>query len=382
MTLASHFFERKINAKGSKARLGLLHLPKSSISIETPIFMPVATKGSLKMLTFEDLEEMGYQLILHNAYHLILRPGLEIIDHFQGMKNLTNWKKGLLTDSGGFQVFSLENLRTLTKEGVYFKDLLRGGEHFLSPRSIIDIQLSIGSDIIMPLDVCSKPTISWDEAKKAKDQTTEWAKISKDYLQTIPHPPFLFGITQGNMFEDLRKESLSELIDLDFDGYSIGGLSVGENKHSMYHITNLSTDFLPLNKPRYLMGVGLPINLVESVHLGIDMFDCVMPTRNARHGQAFSHRGKMNFNNAQYRLSNKPIDPFCDCVMCRRYSQAYVHHLLKSKELSAFRLLTYHNLYYLYTLMKEMRESIKKQNFQEWRLQFYDDYQEKVPSYL
>jgi queuine tRNA-ribosyltransferase len=377
----SPFFKELKRDPHSKARLGHLSLPKSSLTIQTPIFMPVATLGSIKTLTFEDLEQMGYELILHNAYHLTIRPGLEVIEAFKGMKNLTGWKKGLLTDSGGFQIFSLENLRTLTVDGVYFKDPLRGQQHFFSPKSIIDIQINIGSDIIMPLDVCSKADVDFKAAYEAKNQTTKWAQISKEYMSQITNAPFLFGIIQGGMFQELRKESLKELIELDFDGYSIGGLSVGENKEKMYEITSLSTDFLPTDKPRYLMGVGLPSNLVEAVFLGVDMFDCVIPTRNARHGQAFTHSGKVNFHNAMHRFSEDAIDPLCQCIMCQRYSRGYVHHLIKSKELTAFRLLTYHNLYYLYNLMASIRDAIKEGNFKSFRENFYKAYQEIPPTY-
>lgn len=358
--------------KQSKARLGELNLPAGNV--ETPVFMPVGTLGTVKTLSAFEMKNIGYNLILHNTFHLYLRPGMEIINQFKGIKNFNRWDGNLLTDSGGFQVFSLSSLTKISEDGADFRDPLSGAKHFFSPEKVLDIQKAIGSDIIMPLDECTAADTDKKYAKIAKDRTTRWAKRSKKHHYQQEDPAFLFGITQGNMYPDLRIESIKELVDLGFDGYSIGGLSVGEGKDSMYELTDLSTNYLPKNKARYLMGVGSPEDLIEAVSLGIDMFDCVMPTRNARNASIFTKLGKLNMINAKHKNDESPIDPFCNCETCKNYSRAYIRHLFKTKETLAYRLATLHNLTFLYNLMAEARAAIKNENFMEFKNEFFKLY--------
>jgi len=364
-----NFIQKDLN---TQARLGELLLPAGKV--ETPVFMPVGTIGTVRTLSAYDIKELGYNLILHNTFHLFLRPGLEIINQFGGIHKFNQWDKNLLTDSGGFQIFSLSSFTKIVEEGVYFSSPISGERHFFTPEKVIEIQTQIGSDIIMPLDECTATKTSYQKAKKAKDLTTRWAKRSKNFHQSLENPPFLFGITQGNMYEDLRQESLLELIDLDFDGYSIGGLSVGEEKNLMYDLTQLSTSYLPQEKVRYLMGVGSPEDLVEAVSRGVDMFDCVMPTRNARNASVFTRYGKLNLMNAKHKTADLPLDSSCQCLTCKNHSRAYLRHLFKTKEMLGYRLATLHNLAYLYQLMKEMRQAIKNQEFDLFKKQFYHHY--------
>lgn len=358
--------------KNTKARLGELRLAHGVV--QTPVFMPVGTIGTVKTMSSIEMAKIGYELILNNTLHLFLRPGLDIIKEFKGIKNMIRWNKNLLTDSGGYQVFSLSDFRHINDDGVIFKDPMTGSKHFFNPEIVIDIQKIIGSDIIMPLDECTPTSVDKSYSKIAKDRTTRWAKRSRDYIKTIEDPPFLFGITQGNMYEDLRKESILELVDLDFDGYSIGGLSVGENKEIMYSITDISTAILPENKARYLMGVGSPEDLVETVGLGIDMFDCVMPTRNARNGSVFTHFGKMNLINAKHKTSQLPIEEGCPCFACQNYSRGYIRHLFKTREMLGYQLATVHNLTYIFNLMKEIRKAIEEDRYPMFKKKFYELY--------
>lgn len=336
--------------------------------------MPVGTIGTVKTLSAFDMKELGYNLILHNTFHLFLRPGMELIQKFGGIHRFNRWDGNLLTDSGGFQIFSLSSLTKITEPGAEFRSPISGEKHFFTPEKVIEIQTRIGSDMIMPLDECTPTETDHAYARKAKDRTTRWAKRSKVFHNTLENPPFLFGITQGNVFPDLRKESILELTDLDFDGYSIGGLSVGEGKSIMYDITDLSTDYLPPQKARYLMGVGSPEDLVEAVSRGIDMFDCVMPTRNARNASVFTRTGKLNLMNAKHRMADEPLDPFCQCLTCKNHSRAYLRHLFKTKEMLGYRLATLHNLAYLYDLMKEMRQALRENRFLEFKRQFQQNY--------
>lgn len=365
-------FELILTDPQSKARLGKLHLPAGEV--ETPVFMPVGTIGTVKTLSSYDMKELGYNLILHNTFHLFLRPGMELIQKFGGIHRFNRWDGNLLTDSGGFQIFSLSSLTKITEPGAEFRSPISGEKHFFTPEKVIEIQTRIGSDMIMPLDECTPTETDHAYARKAKDRTTRWAKRSKIFHHTLENPPFLFGITQGNVFHDLRKESILELTDLDFDGYSIGGLSVGEGKSIMYDITDLSTDYLPHEKARYLMGVGSPEDLVEAVSRGIDMFDCVMPTRNARNASVFTRTGKLNLMNAKHRMADEPLDPFCHCLTCKNHSRAYLRHLFKTKEMLGYRLATLHNLAYLYDLMKEMRQALRENRFFEFKRQFQQNY--------
>lgn len=341
--------------------------------------MPVGTLGTVKTLSGAEMRSIGYKLILHNTYHLYLRPGMEVINQFGGTKNLFKWDYNLLTDSGGFQVFSLADFRSLSDAGVWFKDPLNGQKHFFDPEKVINIQIGIGSDIIMPLDECIHAKADFSHAKEAKDRTTRWAKQSKIHHAKIEDAPYLFGIVQGNMFPDLRRESVKELVDLDFDGYSIGGLSVGEGKDLMYQMTGICTELLPENKPRYLMGVGGPDDLLESVERGIDMFDCVMPTRNARNASVFTSRGKVNINNAKYRFSKEPLDPECNCEACRNYPMAYLRHMFKTHEILGYRLATLHNLVFLYNHMENIRKSIREGWFSRYKREFLSKYLKTKP---
>lgn len=356
----------------TKARLGELNLPSGKVA--TPVFMPVGTLGTVKTLSSLEIQNIGYNLILHNTFHLYLRPGMEIIEGFGGAKKLNRWKGGLLTDSGGFQVFSLAKFRKISEEGVEFQSPIAGDKHFFTPEKVIDIQKIIGSDIIMPLDECTAADVDKAYAKKAKDLTTRWAVRTKKHHYKTDNEPYLFGITQGNMYHDLRVESIKELVELDFDGYSIGGLSVGEDKDKMYTITDLSTDYLPNNKARYLMGVGSPEDLVEAVHRGIDMFDCVLPTRNARNAGVFTKYGRMNLLNAKHKLSDEPISEDCNCLACNHYSRGYLRHMFKTKEMLGYRLATIHNLTFLYKLMENIRSAIASDTFTAFRKEFLDNY--------
>jgi len=362
----------KVIHTDNNARVGILKLPYGEVI--TPVFMPVGSLGTVKTLSSDEIKELGYRLILHNTYHLFLRPGLEVINKIGGIRKLNKWDYNILTDSGGFQVFSLTNLVKIRENGVEFANHLSGEKIFFTPRLVIDIQLAIGSDILMPLDVCT-PKTSYDEAKVAKDTTYKWLKETKEYLfNKLENPPYLFGITQGNFYTELRKESIKEITDLELDGYSIGGLSVGEEKNIMYDIIELSTSLLPIDKPRYVMGVGAPEDIVEAVERGIDMFDCVMPTRNARNASLFTWNGKINIRNAKYKTDTSPIDENCNCYTCRNYSRAYLNHMFKTREILAYRLSTIHNLYFMNQLMDKIKESILKDQFKEFKKKFFEKY--------
>jgi len=355
--------------------LGELNLPFGKV--QTPVFMPVGTLGTVKTLSGEEMRKIGYQLILNNTFHLYLRPGMDVIHQFKGIKKLIQWDYNLLTDSGGFQVFSLADFRSISDEGVWFKSPINGSKHFFTPEKVIDIQMAIGSDIIMPLDECIHAEADKAHAKEAKDRTTLWAKQTKSHHSKIEDRPYLFGITQGNMYPDLRRESIKELVDLDFDGYSIGGLSVGEGKKLMYDITELSTELLPEHKPRYLMGVGGPDDLIEAVSRGIDMFDCVMPTRNARNASVFTSYGKVNIINAKHTLSDAPLDPECNCEACTKFPVAYLRHMFKTHEILGYRLATLHNLVFIYNHMEKIRQAIAENQLEEFKKEFLSKYLEK-----
>jgi queuine tRNA-ribosyltransferase len=346
----------------SKARTGILELKRGWV--KTPVFMPVGTIGTVKTLHAYDIMDLGFNIILMNTYHLYLRPGIEIIKKARGMHNFSNWTKNLLTDSGGFQVFSLESLRKITKDGVEFRSHIDGSKHYFDPNKVIDIQHIIGSEIAMPLDYCSAGNSTYEEAKNAKEITTRWAIRTRQHVKDKYDDRInVFGIVQGNVHKDLRKESAEELIDLDFPGYSIGGLSVGEEKDIMYDMTDYVTDLLPQDKPRYLMGVGDPIDLLNGIKRGIDMFDCVMPTRNARNGTLFSWIGKIPIRNLSLADDFSPIDPYCDCFTCRNFSRAYLRLTFKTNEIAGLRLATIHNLHHIKTLMNKARSSIKDGTF-------------------
>lgn len=354
------------------ARAGLLHTPHGVF--KTPMFMPVGTQATVKTVTPEELEEMGSQIILSNTYHLFLRPGTELIHEAGELHRFMNWNKGILTDSGGFQVFSLGAMRKITEEGVYFRSFLDGSKQFLSPEISIRAQEDLGSDIAMAFDECIPYPADYEYARKSTERTTRWAKRCIKAHQRTDRG--VFGIIQGGMYKDLRKQSAMEISSLPFDGVAVGGLSVGEPHDLMYDILEETTQWMPKGKARYLMGVGTPDCLVEGVARGVDMFDCVFPTRVARNGMAMIHTGRMNMKNKQYERDFRPIEESCGCYTCRNYTRAYIRHLYKSEELLAFRLVTIHNLYFLLQFMRDMREAIVQGNFSEFREHFMEHYKQ------
>ncbi|MBI1910991.1 MAG: tRNA guanosine(34) transglycosylase Tgt [Deltaproteobacteria bacterium] len=351
------------------ARLGRVTTLHGSFS--TPVFMPVGTKGSVKGMTPEEMTDMGIEIILANTYHLFLRPGHQLVKELGGLHGFMNWKRTVLTDSGGFQVFSLCKLRKIEEEGVKFSSHLDGTKYMLTPELAIEIQEALGADIIMPLDECTPYPADRDYTIRSMQLTHRWAKRCKDIKKD--NGQALFGIVQGGMYKDLRKESAEALVGMDFHGYSIGGLSVGEEKHLMQEMVAETVQYLPSNKPRYLMGVGTPEDLVFAVEMGIDMFDCVMPTRNARNGTLFTRKGKLVIKNAQYERDHSPVDETCGCYTCRNYTRAYLRHLFMMGEILASRLNTIHNLYYYTNLMQQMREAIKEDCFEDFKKKFYSD---------
>jgi len=355
----------------SRARLGTLTTDHGVI--DTPIFMPVGTLGSVKSVSVEDLDHCKAQIILGNTYHLYLRPGSEVIQHMQGLHEFIRWDKPLLTDSGGFQFFSLAKLAKFTDEGVSFQSHIDGSRHFFSPEKAVEIQMILGSDIMMCLDFCVGYPANEKQTMEALNKTSLWAKRGFDHWQTKGGANNLFGIIQGGMDKHLRSLSAEQLTMIDFPGFAIGGLSVGEPKELMMEMADHTLPLLPVHKPRYIMGVGTPEDLVELVHMGCDMFDCVMPSRNARNGQLFTSFGTLNIANAKYRFDKEPIDMNCQCYTCQSYSRGYLRHLYKSRELLAYRLNTIHNLYYYLDLMGKMREAIKEDRFLEFKRNFYSN---------
>ncbi len=346
--------------------------------VETPIFMPVGTYGTVKAMSPDELEDMGSQIILGNTFHLWLRPGLDVIAAHQGLHRFMNWKRPILTDSGGFQVFSLGQLRKITEEGVRFASPINGDRLFLTPEVSMQIQKVLNSDISMVFDECTPYMIgdrpaTEKEAAQSMRLSLRWAKRSREEFDRLENPNALFGIVQGGMFPHLREESLAGLKDIGFHGYAIGGLSVGEPKEEMMAIMDAIVHQLPSDKPRYLMGVGTPEDLVEGVSRGIDMFDCVMPTRNARNGWLFTRYGDVKIRNAKYKDDLRPLDPSCSCAACRGYTRAYLHHLQKVNEILGARLNSIHNLHFYLNLMKEIRAALDQGRFNEWKAQFYAD---------
>ncbi|AOZ00748.1 tRNA guanosine(34) transglycosylase Tgt [Cupriavidus sp. USMAHM13] len=346
--------------------------------VETPIFMPVGTYGSVKAMSPLELNEIGAQIILGNTFHLWLRPGLDVIGAHEGLHRFVGWDKPILTDSGGFQVFSLGELRKITEEGVTFASPVNGDKLFLSPEISMQIQRALNSDIVMQFDECTPYEIegrpaTHAEAAASMRMSLRWAKRSRDEFERLANPNALFGIVQGGMFEDLRDESLAGLSELDFHGFAIGGLSVGEPKEDMMRVLQHVAPRLPADKPHYLMGVGTPEDLVAGVATGVDMFDCVMPTRNARNGWLFTRFGDVKIKNAAHRNDPRPLDESCECYTCRNFSRAYLHHLHRVGEILGARLNTIHNLHYYLQLMREMREAIEQHRFDAFRLQFAAD---------
>lgn len=357
--------------KQSGARLGRLHTPHGII--ETPIFMPVGTQATVKSMTPEELKEIGSQIILSNTYHLYMRPGHELIKRAGGLHNFMNWDKPILTDSGGFQVFSLGPLRKIKEEGVEFRSHLDGSKHFLTPEKAMEIQNALGSDIMMAFDECAPYPADREYVKNSLERTIRWLKRCKDAHNNTDKQA-LFGIIQGGMYKDLREQSAKEITSIDLPGYAIGGLSVGEPKPLMYDVLEHTTPLMPKDKPRYLMGVGSPDDLVEGVIRGVDMFDCVLPTRIARNGTAMTSQGKVVVRNATYAEDFTPLDPECDCYACKNYSRAYIRHLIKANEILGARLITTHNLHFLLNLMKQIRQAIMEDRLLDFRNEFFAKY--------
>ena len=362
-----------LEVKDGNARAGVIETPHGKI--ETPVFMPVGTQATVKAMTKEELEEINSQIILGNTYHLYLNPGDDLVDDFGGLHKFMRWDRPILTDSGGFQVFSLGSLRRIKEEGVHFRSHLDGSKHFLSPEKSISIQNNLGSDIMMVLDECPPGMSSREYLIPSIERTTRWAKRCIDANKNKDRQG-LFAIVQGGIYEDLRDKSFEELsrYDEDFAGYALGGLAVGEPREDMYRILEYITPKLPENKPRYLMGVGEPLDMLEAVESGIDMMDCVQPTRIGRHGTVFTKYGRLVIKNKAYELDDRPLDEGCDCYACKNYTRGYVRHLFKAKEILGQRLATYHNLHFLIKLMNDSREAIKEGRFKEFKDEFIKNY--------
>jgi len=361
--------------KNTKARLGMITTAHGKI--DSPFFMPVGTNGTVKTLSFESLLEFQTQIVLSNTYHLFLRPGLDVIGEAGGLHQFMSWDKPILTDSGGYQVFSLTKLRKLTDDGVEFQSHYDGSTQFFTPEKVIDIQRVIGSDIMMPLDECAPYPCDRAQTEKSVERTTVWAKRSRQhYFNTEKEKgrQFLFGIIQGATFKDLRERSAHELIDIGFDGYAIGGVSVGEPVPVMFETLDWVMPLLPEDKAHYFMGIGLPDQIVKAVGEGIDMFDTCIPTRYGRHGSAFTSRGRIVVRNATYFKDFGPIDDACSCRVCVKYSRSYIRHLLSSNEILGLKLVTYHNVYFYVNLMKQIREAIVQDRYQEFQKEFLSKY--------
>lgn len=348
--------------KDTLARLGKLVTAHGEI--ETPCFMPVGTQGTVKAITPQDLEKSGAQIILSNAYHLFLRPGIEVIKKAGGLHNFISWPKPILTDSGGYQIFSLALLRKVNDEGVQFQSHIDGKKHLLRPEDVIAVERDLGADIIMPLDDCVHYPCSQDHARIAMERTLKWAGRSK---QAMNSRQLLFGIIQGSTYDNLRQECARQLVDMDFDGYSIGGVSVGEPKNLMYNTISCVSSLLPEEKPRYVMGIGLPEDIVEAVSRGIDMFDCVVPTRYGRNGTAFTSEGKLTVRNAPFIEDFRPLDSNCDCYACKNFSRSYLRHLFNTEEILGLQLVSLHNIHFYLNLLRRIRLAIKENRFAEFK---------------
>jgi len=364
----------ELETTDGEARLGRLHLVHGVV--ETPIFMPCGTYGSVKGVTPQQLEDLGVQILLGNTFHLMLRPGAQTFDQFGGLHAFMGWEKPILTDSGGFQVFSLSDINRIDEEGVTFKSPINGDSIHLTPERSMAMQMSLNSDIAMCFDECTPYPISEDGARASMGLSLRWAGRSRNAFTSNNA---LFGIVQGGVFPGLREVSLAGLLDIGFEGYAIGGLSVGEPKEAMLSVIEHIAPFMPSDRPRYLMGVGTPSDLIESVRRGVDMMDCVMPTRNARNGHFFTSQGVVRIRNAQHRLSEEPIDPACDCYTCMHFTRAYLHHLDKAKELLAATLGSIHNLHYYLSLMRGARQSIREARFESWASEIYQGWGEVAP---
>lgn len=374
-------FQLLKNDSQTKARLGTIETDHGNI--ETPIFMPVGTLGTVKAVKQEDLtDKIHAQIILGNAYHLYLRPGCDIIEEAGGLHQFMRWDGPILTDSGGYQIYSLSNNRELKEKGAHFKSHLDGSEHLFTPENVVEIQRKLGPDIMMLLDECPPYPCSYEYAKESMELTHRWAKRGREaFRSTEPlygHRQFQFGIIQGGTYQDLRKASTDFMVDQDFEGLAIGGLSVGEPTELMYEMTDLNTDYMPSDKPRYLMGVGTPANLLNCVALGIDMFDCVMPTRNARNGQLFTRHGIINIRNAKWKNHHKVFDKDFPSDVCQKYTMSYLHHLFRNSELLGLELASIHNLTFYLWLMQKMRKHIEKETFGGWYREMAEQVDQKI----
>ncbi|GKV54397.1 queuine tRNA-ribosyltransferase [Sporosarcina sp. NCCP-2222] len=369
--MAAITYEHIKTCKQTGARLGIVHTPHGSF--ETPAFMPVGTLATVKTMSPEELKQIGAGIILSNTYHLWLRPGHEVIREAGGLHKFMNWDRPILTDSGGFQVFSLSDFRKIEEEGVHFRHHLNGSKLFLSPEGAMEIQNALGSDIMMAFDECPPYPATYEYMKSSVERTSRWAERCLQ-AHARPEDQGLFGIVQGGEFEELRKQSAKDLVSLDFPGYAIGGLSVGEPKDIMNRVLEFTTPLLPADKPRYLMGVGSPDSLIDGAIRGVDMFDCVLPTRIARNGTLMTSEGRLVVKNAKYERDFGPLDPNCDCYACKNYSRAYIRHLIRANETFGLRLTSYHNLYFLLNLMEKVRDAIRNDRLGDFREEFFEQY--------
>jgi queuine tRNA-ribosyltransferase len=369
----------KLVATDGNARAGVIATEHGEI--ETPAFMPVGTQGSVKAIEHRELEEIGAQIILGNTYHLYLRPGMEVLGKAGGLHRFIGWQKPILTDSGGYQVFSLTDLRKIDEKGVTFKSHLDGSTHFFSPENVVQIERQIGADVMMVLDECTPYPCDRDYASKSNELTLRWSERCKEaFVKHSPvygHSQALFGIVQGSTYPDLRRKSAQSLIQIGFDGYAVGGLAVGEPVEEMYRMVEICQSVLPASKPRYLMGVGTPQNLLEAIERGIDMFDCVLPTRNGRNSMLFTRVGTVNIKNAAYKNDLGPVDAMCDCYTCRTFAKAYVRHLFQAREILALQLATIHNLAFYLWLMREARKQIQAQRYGNWKTEMLRRFQKE-----
>lgn len=363
----------------TKARAGVIRTPHGDVP--TPVFMPVGTQGTVKTMPWRDLIDFGVRIILSNTYHLYLRPGHELIARLGGLHKFIGWKRAILTDSGGFQVFSMAELTKISDEGVRFQSIYNGGYHFFTPEKAVEVQFALRPDIMMSFDQCTSYPINFDDAKKAVERTSRWAKRGYEHWRRLidndKNPetaPSLFGIIQGSVYPELRKMSAEDILAIDFDGYAIGGLSVGEPKHEMFEMVSILEPMMPKDKPRYLMGVGKPEDIIQAVAMGMDMFDCVIPTRNARNGSVYTWAGKMSLKASYYMDDPRPIDPNCQCYTCRNYSRAYIRHLFSAGELLAPYLATHHSLYFFSEFMREIRQAIIENRFGEFMKDFLSSF--------
>ena len=363
-------FSYSLSAVNGRARCGIISTPRGEI--RTPAFMPVGTAATVKAMFPESVRSTGADILLGNTYHLMLRPTAERISELGGLHKFMNWERPILTDSGGFQVMSLAELRKLSEEGVTFKSHIDGSSHILSPERSMEIQRMLGSDIVMCFDECPALPAQYKKISDSMQLSMRWAQRSRDAFGDRPGYA-LFGIQQGGLEYDLRAESAELLQSIEFDGYAIGGLAVGEGQEAMFQVLDFAPDMLPIDKPRYLMGVGKPSDIVGAVKRGVDMMDCVLPSRSGRTGQAFTHRGVVNIKNARHQNDPRPLDISCKCPACKNYSRAYLHHVFKSQEIISSMLITWHNLHYYQELMEEMRKAILNKNFEEFELEFYNN---------